>query len=351
MGPHGWAADLQTVEQAYAMADMAKADVPADEGERRPTKRIPAAGPPTNRAPLPIGRRCQGRHTSRRRGLQRRRTFDAAAIAVAVRDPDGRPRPADSGAHRNSVVRAYGGADDRAHQQADGRTHFEANRRTFSGAHGRAYACTKRCAERRSDAFTERDAELAGSDRAADGLAYLSADANSDGRSHGCDATSERATVAGSKRSERVPTQAPSLADGRAVARALAWPGSADGQPILCQPPRQWRLGRANGHAHSRADARSSVVPSLLQPQPDKRAVTGPSPAPRKRRRWDLRPSRPPHPARRPRWRQRSRRRSRRRPLPARCCRCPSPSPQTPTPLQAHAVAGSKPQPDKRAVT
>ena len=31
MGPHGWAADLQTVEQAYAMADMAKADVPADE--------------------------------------------------------------------------------------------------------------------------------------------------------------------------------------------------------------------------------------------------------------------------------------------------------------------------------
>ena len=31
MGPHGWAADLQTVEQAHAMADMAKADVPADE--------------------------------------------------------------------------------------------------------------------------------------------------------------------------------------------------------------------------------------------------------------------------------------------------------------------------------
>ena len=31
MGPHGWAADLQTVEQAYAMAHMAKADVPADE--------------------------------------------------------------------------------------------------------------------------------------------------------------------------------------------------------------------------------------------------------------------------------------------------------------------------------
>ena len=30
MGPHGWAADLQTVERAFAMADMAKADVPAD---------------------------------------------------------------------------------------------------------------------------------------------------------------------------------------------------------------------------------------------------------------------------------------------------------------------------------
>ena len=31
MGPHGWAADLQTVERAYAMANMAKTDVPADE--------------------------------------------------------------------------------------------------------------------------------------------------------------------------------------------------------------------------------------------------------------------------------------------------------------------------------
>ena len=30
MGPHDCAADLQTIERAYAMANMAKADVPAD---------------------------------------------------------------------------------------------------------------------------------------------------------------------------------------------------------------------------------------------------------------------------------------------------------------------------------
>ena len=116
MGPHGWAADLQTVERPYRSADGAKADVFADAA--------------TYSADVPA---------------------DAAAIAFAIRDPDGAAHDsADGGAHRNSVVRAYGGADDRAHQQADGRTHFEANRRTFAGAHGRAYAFTKRCAERRT---------------------------------------------------------------------------------------------------------------------------------------------------------------------------------------------------------
>ena len=208
MGPHGWAADLQTVEQAYAMADMAKADVPADKERGADLRNVGpygwAANLQTNERPYRSADGAKAELHANAAAYSADVPTDAAAIAVAVRDPDGAAHgSADSGAHRNSVVRAYGGADDRAYQPADGRTHFEANRRTFSGAHGRAYAFTKRRAERRPHAFTKRDADLPGSDHAAYSLAYLSADANSDGRSHGCDATSERAAVAGPKFSER----------------------------------------------------------------------------------------------------------------------------------------------------
>ena len=76
MGPHGWAADLQTNERPYRSADGAKADVFADAA--------------TYSADVPA---------------------DAAAIAVAVHDPDGAAHgSADGGAHRNSVIRADGRA-------------------------------------------------------------------------------------------------------------------------------------------------------------------------------------------------------------------------------------------------
>ena len=141
-----------------------------------------------------------------------------SVIAVAVDDADGAAHrsadgdahadgaahgSADGDAHRDPVVRAFGRAFVSADLPTFGRYYSRTDRGADCGAHRRAYAFIKRCAERRTYAFTERDAELSGSDRAADGLAYLSADANSDGRSHGCDATSERAAVAGSKRSER----------------------------------------------------------------------------------------------------------------------------------------------------
>ena len=155
VGPHGWTADLQTVEQAYAMANMAKADVPADKERGADLRNV---GPHGWAADLQtVERPYRSADGAKADVFADAATYsadvpaDAAAIAFAIRDPDGAAHDsADGGAHRNSVVRAYGGADDRAHQQADGRTHFEANRRTFSGAHGRAYAFTKRCSERRS---------------------------------------------------------------------------------------------------------------------------------------------------------------------------------------------------------
>ena len=102
MGPHGWAADLQTVERPYRSADGAKADVPADAAAY--SADVPA---------------------------------DAAAIAVAVHDPNGTTHgSADGGAHRNSVVRAHGRAHDGAYGRADLRAHSGADRGADCGAHG-----------------------------------------------------------------------------------------------------------------------------------------------------------------------------------------------------------------------
>ena len=208
MGPHGWAADLQTVEQAYAMADMAKTDVPADEERGADLRNVGpygwAANLQTNERPYRSADTAKADVFADAATYSADVPADAAAITFAVRGPDGAAHgSADGGAHRNSVVRAHGGADARADAHADDEAHERADDRAFSGAHRRAYAFTKRCAERRSYAGTERDAELPGSDRATYSLAYLAADANSDGRSNGRDATSERAAVAGSKRSER----------------------------------------------------------------------------------------------------------------------------------------------------
>ena len=155
MGPHGWAADLQTVEQAYAMADMAKADVPADEERGADLRNV---GPYGWAANLQTNERPYRSADSAKAELHANAAADsadvpanAAAIALAVRDPDGAAHgSADGGAHRNSVVCAYGRAFVSADILADDQAYSGADRGADCGAHRRAYAFTKRCAERRS---------------------------------------------------------------------------------------------------------------------------------------------------------------------------------------------------------
>ena len=160
MGPHGWAADLQTVEQAYAMANMAKADVPADEERGADLRNVGpygwAANLQTNERPYRSADSAKADVPADAAAYSADVPADAAAIAFAVRDPDGAAHgSADGGAHRNSVVCAYGrafvsadipafgryysrtdrGAHREAHGGADGR---EADRGTHCGAHGGA---------------------------------------------------------------------------------------------------------------------------------------------------------------------------------------------------------------------
>ena len=104
VGPYGWAADLQTNERPYRSADGAKADVPADAAAY--SADVPA---------------------------------DAAAIAVAVHDADRAAHgSADGDAHRDPVVRAYGLAFVSADIPAFGRYYSRTDRGAHLEAHGGA---------------------------------------------------------------------------------------------------------------------------------------------------------------------------------------------------------------------
>ena len=143
MGPHGWAADLQTVEQAHAMADMAKADVPADEERGADLRNVGpygwAANLQTNERPYRSADSAKADVPADAVAYSADVPADAAAIALAVRDPDGAAHgSADGGAHRDPVVRAYGLAFVSADIPAFGRYYSRTDRGAHLEAHGGA---------------------------------------------------------------------------------------------------------------------------------------------------------------------------------------------------------------------